>query len=119
MWTENDESMNFSPAACFFIGLGVGAAAAILLAPASGSETRQKISESVNTGKQWVTDKSRAAADQVSQRAQEVADRGREVVDRGREYVSAGKEQLSAAVDAGKQAYRETVSRSEYQPNRG
>ncbi len=105
-----------NPAACFILGIGVGAAVAIMFAPASGSETRQKLSDSVSSGKQWVTDKTRYAADQVSARSQEAMEKGREIVDRGRQAVNTGREQVTAAVDAGRQAYREAVSRSEYHP---
>ena len=83
----------------FFLGLGVGVAVGILFAPQSGEETRGLIKSKAQEG-----------GDYLKRRSGEIRDQASELVDRGRGVVSRQKEQLSAAIDAGKQAYREAVS---------
>ncbi|MCC6587707.1 MAG: YtxH domain-containing protein [Bryobacterales bacterium] len=111
MHTYDEDVMSYdqtgssmSSAGYFFLGLGVGAAVAMLFAPRSGAETRQAISDGVNTGSRWVTDKSR-----------EVADKASKAMSSGREMLQHRQEQVAAAVDAGRQAYREATSRHSYQ----
>ncbi|BDC49210.1 hypothetical protein F183_A15260 [Bryobacterales bacterium F-183] len=91
---EDDSKLGY-----FFLGLGVGIAAGLLFAPKSGEETRALIRSKANDGK-----------DYVKRRSGEVKESASELIDKGREAVSRQKEQLSAAVQAGKQAYRETVA---------
>lgn len=83
----------------FFLGLGIGVAVGILFAPKSGEETREIIRSKAGEGK-----------DYLRRRSEEVRDRAEEMVERGKSAVQRQKEQLHAAVDAGRQAYRESVS---------
>jgi gas vesicle protein len=83
----------------FFLGLGVGVAVGLLFAPQSGEETRGLIKSKAQEG-----------GDYVKRRSGELKDQASDLVDRGRGVVNRQKEQLSAAIDAGKQAYREAVS---------
>jgi gas vesicle protein len=83
----------------FFLGLGVGVAVGILFAPQSGEETRGLIKSKAQEG-----------GDYVKRRSGELREQASDLVDRGRNVVSRQKEQLNAAIDAGKQAYREAVS---------
>ena len=69
----------------FLLGGVVGAAIGILLAPASGEETRRKIGD-------WV-DESRKKA--------------RDFVEKERDVLRSKKEQVSAAWEAGKRAYHD------------
>lgn len=77
------------------IGLGalVGAVAALLLAPKSGAETRQDISN---------------AADELREKAnkmvQDLSQSSEELVKKSRELIEATKERVQGAVEAGKQA---------------
>jgi len=80
----------------FTLGAFVGATVALLLAPRSGEETRRMIA-----------DKAREGADYVSNRGRNVVDRTSTLVDRGKQLLDQQREQLSAALEAGKQAYRE------------
>jgi len=80
----------------FLLGLGVGAAVALLLAPRSGEEIRRTLHES--------TDKSREA---LQQQGQQLGERAREVIDKGKEYIQWGRETVTSAVNAGKQVYRD------------
>jgi gas vesicle protein len=83
----------------FFLGLGIGVAAGILFAPKSGSETRDLLRSRA--------DKSR---DYLRRRGGEIRESATELVDRTRDAVTRQREQLNAAVEAGRKAYRETVS---------
>jgi gas vesicle protein len=82
----------------FFLGLGLGVAAGLLFAPKTGSETRDLIRSKADEGK-----------DYVKRRSSELRDQAEEVIDKGRTAVTRQRDNLSAAVEAGKQAYREAV----------
>ncbi|MDX2154306.1 MAG: YtxH domain-containing protein [Bryobacteraceae bacterium] len=91
---DEDKKISF-----FLLGLGVGVAAGILLAPKSGQETRQFLRSKADEG-----------ADYVKRRSGEVREQASDLLERGKSAVQRQKDQLSAALDAGKQAYRDTVS---------
>ena len=82
----------------FLAGLGLGAAVGILYAPKSGRETRETLLSSADEGRDFVTQRSREAREQVSQ-----------WVDRGKETVGKQREQINSAIEAGRQAYREAT----------
>lgn len=90
---DDDSKLSF-----FFLGLGIGAAMGVLFAPKSGSETRDFLLSKANEG-----------SDLAKRRAQELKDQAVETIERGKSTVQRQKESFSAAVDAGRQAYRETV----------
>jgi len=85
--------------AYFFLGLGVGVAVGMLFAPQSGAETRGLIRAKAGEG-----------SDYVKRRTEEFRDQAGEYVERGKDVIGRQRETLSAAIDAGKQAYREAVS---------
>ena len=91
---DDDSKLSF-----FFLGLGLGVAAGVLFAPKSGSETRD-----------FLMSKANESAELAKRRAQELRDQANETIGRGKSTVQRHKESLSAAVDAGRQAYRETVN---------
>jgi len=80
----------------FLVGAAIGAAAALLLAPRSGAETRKLIAARAREGADVVATKSRAVADAAST-----------YLDRGKEMLQQQRDQLSVAFEAGKQAYLE------------
>ena len=84
----------------FLLGLGVGVGIGMLLAPKSGAETREMLRSKAGEG-----------ADFVKQRSSEFRQTASEWVDKGREAVGRQKEHLTDAMEAGRQAYRETVNR--------
>ena len=90
---EDDNKLSF-----FFLGLGLGVAVGILFAPKSGSETRELIRSKANESGDYI----RRQSGQIRESAGQLIDRGRAVLNRQ-------KDTLSDAVEAGKQAYRETV----------
>ena len=83
----------------FFLGLGIGIAVGILFAPKSGEETRRYLKDRADDGREYVKRKGEEAREAAGQ-----------YVERGKTMVARQKDQLSAAVEAGKQAYRESVA---------
>jgi gas vesicle protein len=92
----SDESRTGEKALFFTLGAFIGATIALLLAPKSGEETRRLIAV-----------KARESADYVSRSGRSVVDKTTGVVDRGKELLQQQRDQLAAAMEAGKQAYRE------------
>jgi gas vesicle protein len=86
----------------FLLGLGVGVAVGMLFAPKSGQETREIIKNKTGEG-----------TDFLKQRSTEFRQNAAEWVDKGKDALGRQKDNLSDAVEAGKQAYRETVNRAE------
>ena len=78
----------------FGIGAALGVAAAVLLAPKSGPETRK-----------FLRSKAEESTDYLATRASDA----RDTVNRGKKAMKHNAENLSAAVDAGVQTYREAV----------
>jgi gas vesicle protein len=83
----------------FLLGLGVGVGIGILFAPKSGQETREVIKNKTGEG-----------ADYLKQRGAELKQTANEWVDKGKESLSRQKENIADAMEAGRQAYRDTVS---------
>jgi len=84
----------------FLLGLGVGVGIGMLFAPKAGSETREMIKNKAGEG-----------TDYLKQRGSDLKQTASEWVDRGREAVGRQRDNLSDAMEAGKQAYRDTVGR--------
>jgi gas vesicle protein len=82
----------------FLFGLGVGIGVGMLFAPNAGAETREMLASRAEEGK-----------DYLRQRSSEWRDQASGLVERGKQVVNRQKGNLSEAVEAGKQAYRETV----------
>jgi gas vesicle protein len=75
----------------FVVGAATGAAAALLLAPATGEETREYL----------------------GQKARESRDRTREAVDQGREVYQRQRETLATAIERGREAFQQAREREE------
>jgi gas vesicle protein len=80
----------------FVLGGFIGAAVALLLAPRTGEETRRLIVQ-----------KTREGADFIASRTKDVTEKTGGLIDRGKEMLQQQRDQLTAALEAGKQAYRE------------
>jgi gas vesicle protein len=109
---------------CLLVGAGIGAVVALLFAPKSGHELRGDIADATRKG----IDRTREAATQIGERASDYYEGAR---DRATEIYSAGRDKagevataardaaqrkggsLTAAIEAGKQAYREEKRRTE------
>jgi gas vesicle protein len=83
----------------FFLGLGLGVAVGVLFAPKSGEETRE-----------YIRSKAGESADYVRRRGSDLRDAAEDAIDRGKETLRRQKDNLSAAVEAGKQAYRDSMN---------
>ena len=84
----------------FLAGLGIGAAIALLFAPRSGEETREYLRERYDD-----------VRDTTKKKARELRERTEELVEKGKDFVDRQRESVEAAVDAGKQAYRDEKRR--------
>jgi gas vesicle protein len=80
-----DDSAAGTVVVAFVLGAITGAAVALLMAPASGEETRRTLADKAREGRE---------------RAAEAAKQGREFVNRGRDT-------LSSAIDRGREAYEQ------------
>jgi len=83
----------------FCLGLGIGVAVGILFAPKSGEETRNLIRSRADESK-----------DYLKRKGEELKDSAVELADKSKYALQRQKEQLAAAVDAGRQAYKESVT---------
>jgi gas vesicle protein len=83
----------------FAFGLGLGLAIGVLFAPKSGDETRGYIRSKADEGREY-----------IKRRSEELREQAGDIVERGRSTVTKQRDHLSAAVEAGKQAYRDAVS---------
>jgi gas vesicle protein len=94
----------------FLLGLGIGVAAGILWAPRTGEETRQLIADRAGEGADYLKARAQEGTEYVKQRAGDMRHQATDLYEKGRSNVTRQKDTLSAAVEAGKQAYRDAVS---------
>jgi gas vesicle protein len=93
----------------FLLGLGIGVAAGLLWAPRSGEETRALIADKAGEGADYLRSRAQEGSDFVKQRADDLKSSATDIYDRGRSNIQQQKDNLNAAVEAGKQAYRDAV----------
>jgi len=86
----------------FFLGLGLGVAVGLLVAPKSGAETRDLLLTKADEGKEY-----------LKRTGEGLRDSAGDLLDKGKEAVNRQKDQLAAAVEAGKQAYRDAIKASQ------
>ena len=86
----------------FFLGAVAGAAAALLMAPKSGRETRELLAE---RGGDWFKKAQDAAGDTQS--------RAGDIFDKGREYFEEQTQRLTSAFEAGRAAMKEEIDRGQ------
>lgn len=83
----------------FLLGLGVGVGIGMLFAPKSGQETREMIKN-----------KAGESSDYLKQRTADLKQSASEWVDKGKEALGRQRDNIADAVEAGRQAYRDTVN---------
>ena len=98
---SESNSDRISRLAYFLVGGGIGAIVALLFAPRSGRETREMIALRAVDSRERVLSASRNVSDKVST-----------YIDKGKEVVTTQKDQISAAIEAGKQAYRDEKAKT-------
>ena len=103
--------MNKNGLSSFLLGLGVGVGLGILFAPKSGEETRGMIRDKAGEGADYLKQRGSEGADYLKQRGSQMQQTAAEWVEKGKEAVGRQKSNLADAVEAGKQAYRDTVNR--------
>jgi gas vesicle protein len=97
------EEKNFSTGSIvisFLVGGIVGAGVALLTAPQSGRETREKIGEMAGDAKDKIVSAGQSAKLKIA-----------DTLSRGRDYIEEKKPVLQGAVEAGKKAMEEEKSR--------
>lgn len=78
---------NTSKVAWFFAGAAIGAAIALLYAPASGEETRRKIGETASKGKERLDEHSR----DLVEKSKEIYEKGRKMAEEASELFESGR----------------------------
>jgi gas vesicle protein len=92
----------------FLLGGLAGAAVAVLYAPRSGRETREILGERLREGKE----RGKRLREKAVARGRGLLEDATDYVERQKESLDKQRERLSAAVDAGRQAYREEKEKS-------
>jgi gas vesicle protein len=87
----------------FMLGGLVGAALAVLFAPRSGEETRELLEEKLRDG----VERGRRLRDRAMAKGREALEDASGYLDKQRETLEKRRDRLAAAVEAGRQAYRE------------
>ncbi len=100
--------MDKSGFSSFLLGLGVGIGIGMLFAPKSGEDTRRLIKDKTGEG-----------TDYLKQQATGLRDTAGDLIAKGKEALGRQKESIAEAMEAGKQAYRETVSQPPRPPAEG
>lgn len=90
----------------FLLGGLVGAGFALLLAPQSGRETRQKIREL-----------SGEAKEKAMGYVEDIRGKITTGIDKGKEFIEGKKTMISSAIEAGKEAYEKEKERLTQEPN--
>ena len=94
----------------FLLGLGIGVAAGVLWAPKAGEEMRQMLADKAAESADYLKDRAQEGTEFVRNRADDVVQSAADLYDKGRSTVVRQKDTLNAAVEAGKQAYRDSVT---------
>jgi gas vesicle protein len=94
----------------FLLGLGLGVAAGVLLAPKSGAETREFLRSKAEESGDYLRSRADESRDYLKKRGDDLRGSANDIYEKGRSAVKNRRDNLSAAVEAGKQAYKDAVS---------
>lgn len=89
----------------FVIGMGAGAAIAMLFAPRSGEETRAILSDKARESGRVAAQRAREIRDMAGDKAAQLRDMASDVAEHSKDVVNRQKNAVSAAVQAGKETY--------------
>ncbi len=84
----------------FFLGAIAGAAAALLLAPKTGSETRELLTEH---GQEWFK--------KAQEKANEAQGKATDLIGKGRNYLEEQRTRLAGAFEAGRSAMKDEMGK--------
>jgi gas vesicle protein len=87
----------------------------ILFAPKSGEETRGLIKDKAGEGADYLKRRTVELRDSAGDVVEKVKGSAGDMVEKSKSAINRQKDQLAAAVEAGKQAYREAVATSDLQ----
>ena len=91
-----------SKVAFFLVGLGIGSLISILVAPKSGEETRE-----------YLTQKAKEGSEYAQKKARELKERAEDLVEHGSQVVTRKQEQIATAIDAGREAYQREKAKAQ------
>jgi gas vesicle protein len=105
----------------FLLGLGLGVVAGVLLAPKSGEETREYLRSRAEESGDYLRARADDGREYLKKRGDDLRDSAADAIEKGKasatdilerskSAVKTRRDNLSAAVEAGKQAYRDAVS---------
>ena len=100
--------MDKSGFSSFLLGLGVGIGIGMLFAPKSGADTRQLIKDKTGEG-----------TDYLKQRSSDLRDSAGDLLNKSKEALGRQKDTIAEAMEAGKQAYRDTINHPPQSPVEG
>ena len=103
MATEERSAGTSGVVLSFLLGALSGAAVAILFAPRSGRETRERLGEKLRE----TAESSRRLGEQAVEKGREAAEDATGYLERQRDALEKRRDRLAAAVEAGRQAYRD------------
>ena len=92
----------------FILGLALGAGVALLFAPQSGEETRQRIARRAKRAQEAAQDLVEDMSGVVAEKFNDVRDRVENTIDATFDAVEEKKRRVASAFDAGRAAARET-----------
>ena len=98
----SDESNAGEKLLYFIIGGFVGAVIGMLFAPKSGEETRA-----------FLANRAKEGTDYLANQKQAMEERASAVIEQGKELLNRQRESIAAAIEAGKQAFKEERSKTE------
>ncbi len=99
----------------FVVGILVGAVGALLLAPASGAETRQELRKAMDKGKERFNSLESLAEERIGILIDEIQEKTARLMDAGGDMVEAKRQDLLEAIQVAKRALadeREILTRS-------
>ncbi|MCE5394113.1 MAG: YtxH domain-containing protein [Acidithiobacillus sp.] len=91
----------------FLVGILVGAVAGVLLAPASGAETREELRRGMQRGRAQLQELENLAEERIARILDEIQEKTQQLLSVGSELVEAKRQDLQEAIQVAKRALAE------------